>query len=149
MAALAYKHIIRGDDKLEIKFSVYHEMLEHFTNGAKKRLKIAVENYIKNIIEEAAKIENAYKEGDADLEITESSVITATKNRRTIRRKSKWKRIGQLINTMGTLLIGVFCSNPKLFFNSDRELNTMYVAAFLITIVMTVVAAGYVYFIEE
>ena len=37
----------------------------------------------------------------------------------------------------------------KTFFNSDKELNTMYVVAFLITMVITVVAAGYVYFIEE
>lgn len=135
---------------MEIKIILNHEILTYFTNPAKKRLKIVAEKFIDEVIVESGRISKCWKDDEADLEITEDSVLNAVKTRRLVKHKSKTKKIAEIVDKVGLFILGNMCGNFKSFlFTKENTLNNINAVCILVVLGVTIWGILYEYCVED
>lgn len=134
---------------MEVKIDIPDAKLEGFTDGAKNRIQKLSEKYAVEIVDEAGRLEFSARQSDASRDITESQVINAEKNCRTIIKPRKTaKLLFRIISDFSILIFGLMFSFDR-FMNENKEPNIVYIILIFIVAIVGVTTTVLKYTSED
>lgn len=131
---------------MRIEFEIPDEKVQHFTDDAKTRLIEQTKKYSIDVIYEAERIEDFFRENGASHEITDNIIFQAVRRNKTTKKKRVRDVLIRIAAELLLFIAGIMFI-PEKFVTEAGSTNIWYLIAFIVVTLTAFISTIITYFV--